>query len=143
MPEKLKIVYSVAPDAAALARGRVFCRKVCGSCGSKRQRPRCDRGPKAAFGLLADAAQPWRAQMPCAQAERGSIATNGHCSSLDDLISSGSLTLAKPERDGYTYQVNCSDAEFQVIAQHAPAPEGSPIRYPTISIDSNLEIKSN
>lgn len=78
-----------------------------------------------------------------AQAERGSIATNGHCSSLDDLISSGSLTLAKPERDGYTYQVNCSDAEFQVIAQHAPAPEGSPIRYPTISIDSNLEIKSN
>jgi hypothetical protein len=78
-----------------------------------------------------------------AQAERGSVATNGHCSSLDELISSGSLTLAKPERDGYTYQVSCSGGEFQVIAQHAPAPEGSPIRYPTISIDSNMEIKSN
>ena len=77
-----------------------------------------------------------------AQAERGSIATNGHCASLDELISSGSLTLAKPERDGYTYQVSCSDAEFQVIAQHPPAPEGSPIRYPTLSIDSNMQIKS-
>jgi hypothetical protein len=79
-----------------------------------------------------------------AQAERGSVATNGHCSSLDELISSGSLTLSKPERDGYTYQVTCSDGtDFQVVAQHAPAPQGSPIRYPTISIDSNMEVKSN
>ena len=78
-----------------------------------------------------------------AQAERGSVATNGHCSSLEELISSGSLTMTRPERDGYTYQVNCSGAEFQVIAQHPAAPEGSPIRYPTISIDSNMEIKSN
>lgn len=77
-----------------------------------------------------------------AQAERGSVATNGHCSSFEDLISSGSLTMTKPERDGYTYQVNCSGAGFQVIAQHAPAPEGSPIRYPTISIDSNMQISS-
>lgn len=78
-----------------------------------------------------------------AQAERGSVATNGHCSSLEDLISSGSLTMTKPERDGYTYQVSCSGADFQVIAQHPAAPEGSPIRYPTLSIDSNMEIKSN
>jgi hypothetical protein len=78
-----------------------------------------------------------------AQAERGSLATNGHCSTLEDLISSGSLTMTRPERDGYTYQVSCSGADFQVIAQHAPASEGSPIRYPTISIDSNMEIKSN
>src|SRR5271169_1403136 len=40
-----------------------------------------------------------------AQAERGSIALNGHCSSLDDLISSGSLTMGHPERDGYSYQI--------------------------------------
>jgi hypothetical protein len=77
-----------------------------------------------------------------AQAERGSIATNGHCSSLEELITSGSLTMSKPERDGYTYQVSCSESEFQVIAQHPLAPAGSPIRYPTISIDSNMQIKS-
>jgi hypothetical protein len=78
-----------------------------------------------------------------AQAERASVATNGHCGSLDDLLSSGALTMTRPERDGYTYQVSCSGAEFSVIAEHPPAPAGSPIRYPTLSIDSNMEIKSN
>jgi hypothetical protein len=78
-----------------------------------------------------------------AQAERGSVASNGRCSSLDELISSGSLTLARPERDGYTYEVSCSGAEFQVVAKHPPAPAGSPIRFPTISIDSSMEVKSN
>jgi hypothetical protein len=78
-----------------------------------------------------------------AQAERASVATNGHCSSLDDLLSSGMLTMTRPERDGYTYQVSCSGADFSVIAEHPPAPAGSPIRYPTLSIDSNMEIKSN
>jgi hypothetical protein len=77
-----------------------------------------------------------------AQAERGSIATNGRCSSLEELISSGSLTMTRPERDGYTYEVNCSGAEFDIVAKHTPAPEGSPIRYPTLSIDSNMQIKS-
>ncbi len=78
-----------------------------------------------------------------AQAERISIATNGKCSTLDELISSGSLTMSQPGRDGYTYEVTCSGGEFEVIAQHAPAPAGSPIRYPTLSIDSNMAVKSN
>ncbi len=78
-----------------------------------------------------------------AQAERAAVATNGHCSSLDELISSGSLTMTKPERDGYSYEVTCSGSEFSVTARHAAAPEGSPIRYPTLSIDSGMEIKSN
>ncbi len=75
-----------------------------------------------------------------AQAERGSIALDGHCSSLEDLISSGSLTMARTGRDGYTYQVECSAAEFHVVAKHPPAAEGSPIRYPTLAIDSHMEI---
>ncbi len=78
-----------------------------------------------------------------AQAERGSVATEGKCITLDELLSSGALTMTRPERDGYTYEVSCSGAEFQVTAQHAPAPAGSPIRYPTLSIDSNMEVKSN
>ncbi len=76
-----------------------------------------------------------------AQAERGSMALSGHCVSLDELTSSGSLTLARPERDGYTYEVEClGGAEFQVTARHAPAPEGSPIRYPTLRINSQMEV---
>ena len=75
-----------------------------------------------------------------AQAERANIALNGNCVSLDELNSSGAMTLKRKGRDGYTYQVNCSGAEFQVIAQHPAAPEGSPIRYPVLAINSMMEI---
>jgi hypothetical protein len=79
--------------------------------------------------------------MQIAQAERGSLALNSKCASMDELISSGSLSMARPGRDGYTYEVNCaSGTEFQVVARHAPAPEGSPIRYPTLSIDSSMQV---
>jgi hypothetical protein len=76
-----------------------------------------------------------------AQAERGNIALNGHCSSLEDLISSGSLSMERTERDGYSYQIDCSGAaEFHVLAKHAAAPAGSPIRYPQLAINSNMEV---
>jgi hypothetical protein len=77
-----------------------------------------------------------------ARAERSNIAQNSRCSSLDELISSGSLTMSRPERDGYTYEVQCKGdgGEFSVVARHAPAPEGSPIRYPTLGIDQNMQI---
>ncbi len=77
-----------------------------------------------------------------AQAERGNLALNSKCTSLDELVSSGSLNMSRPERDGYTYEVKCSSgAEFQVVARHAPAPEGSPIRYPTLAIDSSMQVQ--
>lgn len=76
-----------------------------------------------------------------AQAERAFIVENGRCGSLDELTSSHSLTLARPERDGYTYSVSCSGGDFSVTARHAPAPEGSPIRYPVLAIDQNMEVR--
>jgi hypothetical protein len=77
-----------------------------------------------------------------AQAERGSIALNSKCASLDELISSGSLNMARPEREGYSYEVNCgSGTNYQVVARHAAAPEGSPIRYPTLAIDSSMQVR--
>lgn len=77
-----------------------------------------------------------------AQAERGNIALNSKCASLAELLTSGSLSMSRGERDGYTYEVECgSGAEFQVTARHAPAPEGSPIRYPTLSIDSTMQVR--
>jgi hypothetical protein len=78
-----------------------------------------------------------------AAAERDSLALNGHCSTVEELISSGSLTLAKPGRDGYTYDVSCSGGDFEVVAQHPDAPQGSSIRYPTLSVDANMDVKSN
>jgi hypothetical protein len=76
-----------------------------------------------------------------AQAERGYIALNSSCVSLQDLTSSGSLAVAKSGRDGYTYEINCgSGDQFQVTATHAPAPEGSPIRYPNLAIDQTMQV---
>src|ERR1700674_5040907 len=67
-----------------------------------------------------------------AQAERGYVALNGHCATLEELLSSTSLAMARPERDGYTYSVECSSGDFTATARHAPAPPNSPIRYPTL-----------
>ncbi|HWY44622.1 MAG TPA: hypothetical protein VNX66_14080 [Candidatus Sulfotelmatobacter sp.] len=77
-----------------------------------------------------------------AQAERGNLALNTRCAGIEELISSGSLTMSRPERDGYTYEVLCKGdgGEFSVVARHAPAPEGSPIRYPTLGIDQNMQV---
>jgi hypothetical protein len=75
-----------------------------------------------------------------AQAERGYIALNGHCASLDDLISTNSLSVPRTGRDGYTYAVECSGGEFTASARHLPAPAGSPIRYPNLAIDAHMQI---
>ena len=75
-----------------------------------------------------------------AQAERAYIALNGQCTSLELLTSSNSLALSRPERDGYTYSIDCSGGDFSVTARHAPAPAGSPIRYPTLAIDQSMQV---
>ena len=76
-----------------------------------------------------------------AQAERSNVALNGKCASLDELISSGAITMNKRERDGYTYQLNCTGSDFQVIAEHPPAPQGSGIRFPKLAIDAALQVQ--
>jgi len=76
-----------------------------------------------------------------AQAERGYIALNSHCATFDELISSNSLTMTKPERDGYSYSIECSGTDFTVSARHVPAPSSSPIRYPNLAIDQNMQVR--
>jgi hypothetical protein len=75
-----------------------------------------------------------------AQAESGFIAQNGHCASLEELTSSNSLAMSRPERDGYSYSIACSSGDFAVTARHAPAPANSPIRYPTLAIDQAMQL---
>jgi len=79
--------------------------------------------------------------MQIAQGERGYIAENGHCAPLDELISSKSLAMSRTERDGYAYSVECSAGDFSVTARHAPAAAGSPIRFPTLAIDQNMQVR--
>jgi hypothetical protein len=75
-----------------------------------------------------------------AQSERGYIAQNGRCASLAELTTSNSLSMARAERDGYSYSVECSGGDFSVTARHASAAAGSPIRYPTLAIDQNMDV---
>jgi hypothetical protein len=75
-----------------------------------------------------------------AQAERSYMATNGHCAAFDELLSSGSLTMTRTERDGYRYSASCSGNDFNITAEHAPAPAGSPIRYPHLTVDQTMQI---
>jgi hypothetical protein len=75
-----------------------------------------------------------------ADAEHGYIATNGRCVSLDELISSKSISLTHTERDGYSYEIACSGNAFTATARHRLAPAGSSIRYPNFSIDASLEL---
>lgn len=69
MSEKLRIVYSVEPDAAALARraAQYFaekCADLLVAHSSMRIAISGGSTPKAAFGLLGDRTGPWRALMP-------------------------------------------------------------------------------
>jgi 6-phosphogluconolactonase len=69
LPDRLRIVYIVEPDSAALARraAQYFAEKSAAAAAANgRARIAISGGstPKAAFGLLADSAQPWRAKMP-------------------------------------------------------------------------------
>ena len=75
-----------------------------------------------------------------AQAERAYVASNGSCAALPDLISSNMLVMSRSERDGYSYSVECSGGEFNAVARHAPAPAGSPIRYPNLAVDQNMQV---
>jgi hypothetical protein len=75
-----------------------------------------------------------------AQAERGYIASNGHCASLAELVSSNNLSMTSTERDGYSYTIECSGGDFSASARHLPAPAGSPIRYPNLAIDSSMQV---
>lgn len=76
-----------------------------------------------------------------AKAERAAIGTESHCMSLEELQSSGSMSLSRTERDGYSYSVECSGNDFTVTARHAPAPAGSSARYPEFTMDQTMQVR--
>ena len=77
--------------------------------------------------------------MQIGQAERIYVAQNAKCILLDELVSSGSLAMSRTERDGYAYSVECSGTDFTVTAKHPEPPNGG-ARYPTLTLDSRMEI---
>jgi hypothetical protein len=84
-----------------------------------------------------------------AQAERAYDAQNGGYATLDQLTSSGSLTMLRSGRDGYTYSVATTPNGFTATAAYTappppPPPMGqpaaTPLHYPSMWIDQNMEV---
>jgi hypothetical protein len=74
------------------------------------------------------------------QAERTYYVQNNAYGTIEELASSGSLTLATPDPDGYTYSVDASPAGFTATARHATG--GGSDDYPTLSVDQTMTVHS-
>ena len=77
-----------------------------------------------------------------AQAERTYYVQNNSYASIDQLSSSGSLTLATPDPDGYSYSVDASPASFRATARHTNGAGGAASDYPTLTIDQTMTVQA-
>jgi len=74
-----------------------------------------------------------------AQAERGYFALEGKYASLDELISSRSMSVAR-QRLPYTYSVETSSNGFHVIASREGGDDGSGTPS-ELSVDENMQVE--
>lgn len=75
-----------------------------------------------------------------AQAERGYFALEGKYASLDDLISSHSISVAR-QRLPYSYDVETSGSGFRVIAtKHGEDDSGTPSQ---LSVDQDMQFQAS
>lgn len=78
--------------------------------------------------------------MTIAQAERGYFASEGKYASLDELISSRSLTVSR-QRPPYTYEVQTSGSGFRVIATRSgDDSSGTPAE---LSVDQDMQFQQS
>jgi hypothetical protein len=74
-----------------------------------------------------------------AHAERDYQALNSKYGSMDELVSSGTLRMLKPGRDGYTYDVESTDQNFRVVAH---CPKSTLPGCTDYSVDSTMELQA-
>lgn len=73
-----------------------------------------------------------------AQAERTYQAEHGAYASMSELTSSGAMSMARPGREGYTYDVETSAGGFRVIARCKPAAAPGCTNW---AIDQSMEVQ--
>ena len=76
-----------------------------------------------------------------AQAERTYYVQNNSYATIDQLASSGSLTMRSPDPDGYSYSADAEPSGFTVTARHVGA-GGASGDYPTMTIDQTMTVQS-
>jgi hypothetical protein len=74
-----------------------------------------------------------------AQAERTYQAEHGSYATLEELTSSGAMTLLKPGRDGYQYEVESSSTGFTVNAR---CPAATTPGCTNWTIDETMEVRA-
>ena len=74
-----------------------------------------------------------------AQAERLYQAQHGSYGSLDELVNSGAMNLARSGRDGYTYSVDAGTSGFTVTARYSGPVSPPP---PSFSVDQTMEVRA-
>ena len=72
-----------------------------------------------------------------AQAERAYQAEHGSIASLDELASSGGMSIKKTGRDGYTYDVESSGDGFRVNARCSASAAGCT----NYTVDQSMEVR--
>ncbi len=75
-----------------------------------------------------------------ASAERRYFATEGKYASLDELISSNYVSMAR-QRPPYTYEVETRPDGFRVVATHSG--DGTPGMPAQFSVNENMEFQSS
>jgi hypothetical protein len=78
--------------------------------------------------------------MTIAQAERGHFALEGKYASLDELISSHSISVAR-QRQPYTYEIETSGNGFRVVATRS-GEDGSGLPA-QLWVDENMQFQSS
>jgi len=74
-----------------------------------------------------------------AQAERAYLAEHGSYASLAELQSSGTMTMTREGRDGYTYSVDTTAGGFTVTARYSGPVTPAP---PTFVIDQSMQVQA-
>jgi K+-transporting ATPase c subunit len=72
-----------------------------------------------------------------AQAERLYQAQHGSYTSLDELVNSGAMNMARSGREGYTYTVDAGGSSFTVNARYSGPISPPP---PNFAIDQTMEV---
>jgi hypothetical protein len=74
-------------------------------------------------------------------AERSYFAQNGSYGTLEQMTTSGDLTMTRTGRDGYTYTVDVSSSGFTATAKWSPSTaQQQALHYPTFTVDQTYEV---
>jgi hypothetical protein len=78
-----------------------------------------------------------------ASAENENITAHSECLDLGDLIESKGLLRDLRERQGFRYDIRCTDMEFVVTATPPREAYGAKVHNPVITVNQKLEVRED